>query len=84
MCKFEDAEERAAFRSTICSASAAPQNQANCTRPKICVVGNVQHSIPHHAPQLRIRTPAKSIAPCRMQLQKKVHGGLRDATRGWC
>jgi hypothetical protein len=35
-------EERAAFRSTICSATAAPQNQlqlANCSRLKICVVG---------------------------------------------
>ena len=32
----------------------------------------------------RIGTPAKSIAPCRMQLQKKkVHGGLRGEKWGW-
>jgi len=27
--------------------------------------------------KLRHRSAAKSIAPCRMQLQKKLHGGLR-------
>jgi len=32
--------------------------------------------------QLRIRITAKSIAPCRMQLQKKLRGGLRCATLG--
>jgi len=35
-------------------------------------------------PQLRIRTSAKSIAACRMHLQKKVHGVLRCEKRGWC
>jgi len=28
-------------------------------------------------PPLRYRTSAKSIAACRMHLQKKLHGGLR-------
>jgi hypothetical protein len=32
---------------------------------------------------LRFRITAKSIAACRMHLQKKLRGGLRGATRGW-
>jgi len=36
----------------------------------------------------RIGSAAKSIAPCRMHLQKNqlknLHGGLRGAMRGWC
>ena len=36
----------------------------------------ITRCIPLHAFQLRYRS-AKSIAPCRMHLQKKVHGGLR-------
>jgi len=39
-CKACHAEERRAFCYTHSnSATAAPQNQANCTRPKICAVG---------------------------------------------
>ena len=34
------------------------------------------------ATQLRIRSTAKSIAACRMHLQKKLHGGLRGEKRG--
>ena len=49
----------------------------------------MRHSAPPFAPllQLRIRSTAKSIAPCRMHLQKNqlknLRGGLRCATRGW-
>jgi len=32
--------------------------------------------------KLRIRSAAKSIAPCRMHLQKKLHGGLRGEKWG--
>jgi len=33
--------------------------------------------------QLRIRSSAKSIAPCKLHSLKKLHGGLRGATWGW-
>ena len=42
------------------------------------------------APRLQLRNSAslrisaKSIAPCRMHLQKKLCGGLRGAKWGWC
>jgi len=35
-----------------------------------------------HAPQLRIRTTAKSIAVRKLQSPKKLHGGLRGEKRG--
>jgi hypothetical protein len=59
-------------------------------RRKSCVVGcDVRSGIPS-APCLQLRFAsaafAKSIAPCRMHLQKKLlknlHGGLRCGTRG--
>jgi len=70
-------------------ASAALQNQlhsANCTRRKVCGDGlrcdtrgwRLKPQL-HHL--LRIRSAAKSIAPCGMHVQKKLHGGLRGDMR---
>ena len=76
------------------SASATPQNQlhlANASQKKLRVGCDVRSGVLHAfqlrcsatAPLLRIRTSAKSIAPCRMQSLKNLHGGLRCDRGGW-
>jgi len=43
--------------------------------------GGLRGEPPHHSLRNSASAAsAKSIAPCRMQLQKKLHGGLRGAT----
>ncbi len=77
-----------------------PQNQlqlAECSRLKICTVGCEVRSGVASKSLLKVRlrckachalrgqaASAKSIAPCRMHLQKKLHGVLRCAKWGWC
>ena len=85
-CKACHAEERAAFHPTpttpLCPA--APQNQlhlAECSCRKSCMVScDVSSTIRSTTPLPQLR---KSIAPCRMQPPKKLHGGLRCDMRGW-
>ena len=51
-----------------------------------CKFGDAEERAASHSaprPQLRICSAAKSIVPCRMHLQKKLHGGLRCEKRGW-
>jgi len=71
-CKAGHAEERVAFRSApqLRFASAAPQNQshsAKCTRPKICAVVNVQHSILPRASNSATSLPQLREINCTLQ-----------------
>jgi len=82
-CKASHAEERAAFRSSPAIATAAPtphpqRRKINCSLQNARAEKAAWWAAGCYA-AFRIRTSAKSIAPCRMHLQKKLlknlHGG---------
>ena len=69
----------------ICGVLHAFQLRYFSTATQLRFALRLRHSAPPFAPrlQLRVRSTAKSIAPCRMHVQKKLHGGLRGEKRGW-